>query len=107
MKTVVAALNNSLADAPVLAAAQALASLLDARVEALHVRTNGDHTARNAADAAGTPLRTVSGRSSSGSSWRARRRTWSRSRSAHARHPVARARSAVPRPQSQQRCSSQ
>jgi nucleotide-binding universal stress UspA family protein len=61
MKTVVAALDNSLAGTPVLAAARALASLLDARLEALHVRTNGDRTARNAAEAAGVPLRTLSG----------------------------------------------
>jgi nucleotide-binding universal stress UspA family protein len=61
MKTVVAALDNSLAGRPVLAAARALASLLDARVEALHVPANGDRTARNAAAAAGIPLRIVSG----------------------------------------------
>jgi nucleotide-binding universal stress UspA family protein len=61
MKTVVAALDNSLAAKPVLAAARALASLLDARVEALHVPANGDRTARNAAAAAGIPLRIVSG----------------------------------------------
>ena len=61
MKTVVAALDNSLAGTPVLAAAGALASLLDARVEALHVRTNGDRTARNAAEAARVPLREVTG----------------------------------------------
>jgi nucleotide-binding universal stress UspA family protein len=61
MKTVLAALDNSLAGKPVLATAQALAALLDTRVEALHVRTNGDRTARNAAEAAGVPLRAVSG----------------------------------------------
>ena len=61
MKRVLAALDNSLACTPVLAAARALATLLDARVEALHVRTNGDRTARNAAEAAGIPLRTASG----------------------------------------------
>ena len=61
MKTVVAALDNSLAGKPVLAAASALASLLDARVEALHVCMNGDRTAHNAAQAAGVPLRIVSG----------------------------------------------
>lgn len=44
MKTVLAALDNSLAGTPVLAAARALASLLEARVEAVHVRTNGDRT---------------------------------------------------------------
>jgi nucleotide-binding universal stress UspA family protein len=61
MKRVLAALDNSLACTPVLGAARALATLLDARVEALHVRTNGDRTARNAAEAAGIPLRTASG----------------------------------------------
>lgn len=61
MKTVLAALDNSLAGTPVLAAARALASLLEARVEAVHVRTNGDRTARNTAQAAGIPLSTVSG----------------------------------------------
>ena len=60
MKTVVAALDNSQSDTAVLAAARALALLLDARVEALHVRTNGDRSARKAAEAAGVPLRTVS-----------------------------------------------
>jgi nucleotide-binding universal stress UspA family protein len=61
MKTLVAALDNSLAGRPVLAAARALASLLDAQLEALHVETNGDRTARGTAEAAGVPLRTVSG----------------------------------------------
>jgi hypothetical protein len=61
MKTVLAAVDNSLAGRPVIAAAQALASLLDARVEALHARTNGDRTANNTAEAAGVPLRTTSG----------------------------------------------
>jgi nucleotide-binding universal stress UspA family protein len=61
MKTVLAALDASLAGKPVLAAAKALASLLDAGVEALHVQTEGDRTVRNAADAAGVTLRVVSG----------------------------------------------
>jgi hypothetical protein len=59
MKTVLAALDNSLAGTHVVAAARALASLLDARAEAVHVRTNGDRTARSAA--ADLPLRTASG----------------------------------------------
>jgi nucleotide-binding universal stress UspA family protein len=59
MKKVLAALDNSLAGTPVVAAARALASLLDARAEAVHVRTNGDRTARSTAG--DLPLRTASG----------------------------------------------
>ena len=61
MKKVLAALDNSLACAPVLAVARSLAVLLDAEVEALHVRVDGDRTARNAAEAAGAAFRTVTG----------------------------------------------
>jgi nucleotide-binding universal stress UspA family protein len=61
MKRVLAALDNSLAGTPVLAAARALASLLDARAQALHVRMDGVRTARNTAEAAGVPLKTVTG----------------------------------------------
>ena len=61
MKTVVAAVDNSLAGTPVLAAARALASLLEAEVEAVHVGTNGGRTAHNTAEAARVPLRTVPG----------------------------------------------
>ncbi len=41
MKTTLAALDNSLASRSVLASAQALSTLLDSHVEALHVQTNG------------------------------------------------------------------
>ena len=61
MKKVLAALDNSLAGKSVLAAASAFAALLDAEVEALHVRTDGERTARNTAEAAGIPLRTTTG----------------------------------------------
>jgi nucleotide-binding universal stress UspA family protein len=61
MKTIVAALDNSLACRPVLAAASGLGSLLGAQVEALHVQTNGDRTVRSAAEAASMPLHLVSG----------------------------------------------
>jgi nucleotide-binding universal stress UspA family protein len=61
MKTVLAAIDNSLAGKPVLAGAGALAKLLGADVEALHVEVDGGRTARNVADAAGVGLRTVSG----------------------------------------------
>ncbi len=61
MKAVVAAIDNSLAGASVVAAARALASLLDARVQAVHVRTDGDRTAQSTAAAADVRLRTASG----------------------------------------------
>lgn len=61
MKTVLAALDNSLAARPVLATARALASVLDAEVDGLHVQTNGDRTVRSAAEAAGVPIRTRRG----------------------------------------------
>ena len=61
MKKVLAALDNSLSATPVIATARALARLLDAQVEALHVQAAGERTARNAAAAAGVPFRTVAG----------------------------------------------
>jgi nucleotide-binding universal stress UspA family protein len=61
MKTVLVALDNSPTAKAVVAAARALADLLEARVEALHVRVNGSQTARNTAERAAVPLRTVSG----------------------------------------------
>jgi nucleotide-binding universal stress UspA family protein len=61
MNKVLVALDNSLAGKAVIGSARALAVLLDADVEALHVRVNGERTARNTAEAAGLPLRTVSG----------------------------------------------
>jgi nucleotide-binding universal stress UspA family protein len=61
MKKVLATLDNSLAGRPVITAAQALAGILGAEVEAFHVRTNGDRTAHSTAEAAGIPLRVSSG----------------------------------------------
>ena len=61
MKRVLAAVDNSLAVKPVIATACALAELLGAQVEAVHVKTDGRRTAQSAADAAGVPLRAVSG----------------------------------------------
>lgn len=61
MRKVLAALGNSLADTPVIGCARAVAELLDAEVEALHVRVDGSRTARSTAEAAGIPLRVVSG----------------------------------------------
>jgi nucleotide-binding universal stress UspA family protein len=61
MTTVLAALDNSLAGNPVLVTARALARVLGARVGAIHVTTDHDDTARNVAQAAGVPLRVLSG----------------------------------------------
>jgi nucleotide-binding universal stress UspA family protein len=61
MKKVLAALDNGLGGKSVLASARALATLLDAQVEALHVKTNGHRTARDAAEASAIPLRTTTG----------------------------------------------
>jgi nucleotide-binding universal stress UspA family protein len=61
MTKVLAALDSSLAGTSVLAAAQALASLLECDVEALHVRIDGERTVRNMAETAGVRLRTVTG----------------------------------------------
>ena len=61
MKKVLAALDNSLAGKSLLAAASTFATLLGAEVEALHVRTDGERTARNAAEAAGIRLRATTG----------------------------------------------
>lgn len=61
MTKVIAALDNSLAAKPVLATAIALARLLGAEVEALHVTSDGDRNARGAAEAAGVELQTRSG----------------------------------------------
>ncbi|MGE5272924.1 MAG: universal stress protein [Verrucomicrobiota bacterium] len=61
MKNVLAALDNSLAGKALLAAASTLAALLDAEVQALHVQTDGDRTARGAAEAADIPFRTIKG----------------------------------------------
>jgi nucleotide-binding universal stress UspA family protein len=61
MKVVLAAIDNSLAGKPVIAAARALADVLGAHVEAVHVAADGTRTARSAAAVAGVPLRTVTG----------------------------------------------
>lgn len=57
MTTVIAAIDNSAAARPVLAAAAHLADLVHAHVEALHVREDGDRTAVAAARQAGVALR--------------------------------------------------
>ena len=61
MKKVIAALDNSLAGKSLLAAARTFATLLDAEVEAVHVQTDGERTARNTAEAAGIRLHTTTG----------------------------------------------
>jgi nucleotide-binding universal stress UspA family protein len=61
LSTVLAAIDNSLACRSVLATARALATVLAADVEALHVPVDGDRTARGAAEAAEVPLRIVEG----------------------------------------------
>lgn len=60
MTRVLAAIDNTAAARPVLAAATAFADLLNAEVEALHAREDGDRIARAAAKAAGVPLRMTS-----------------------------------------------
>jgi hypothetical protein len=61
MTKVLAALDNSLAGRPILAAGSALAELLGIDFEALHVQVDGDRGARNAAASAGVALRIVEG----------------------------------------------
>jgi hypothetical protein len=61
MKKVLATLDNCLADRPVIASALAFAKLVDAEVEGLHVRSNGDRRAHRTAEHAGIPLRISSG----------------------------------------------
>ena len=61
MNTILVALDNSLAARAVVASARALAVLLDARLEALHVRVDGERTARSTAEAERLPFRVVSG----------------------------------------------
>jgi nucleotide-binding universal stress UspA family protein len=60
MTTIVAGIDNSAAARPVLAVAAALAELLGGKVEALHVRENGEFGARAAAEAAGLSLHSTS-----------------------------------------------
>jgi nucleotide-binding universal stress UspA family protein len=57
MSTVLAAIDDSAAARPVLAAAQAVAALWRGTVEAIHVGDDGGHTADAAARAAGVTLR--------------------------------------------------
>jgi nucleotide-binding universal stress UspA family protein len=61
MKSVIAALDNSLAAKPVLETAAAFGKLLGATVEPVHVRTDGDTVARSAAEAASLSLQTLPG----------------------------------------------
>lgn len=61
MSRILACIDNSAAARPVLAAARVLAPVLNATVQAVHVRENGDRTARAAASALGVPLQTLDG----------------------------------------------
>lgn len=61
MKKILVALDNSLAGKALLAAARTLAGLLDAEVQAVHVQTDGDRTARSTAEAAGIPFQAMRG----------------------------------------------
>jgi nucleotide-binding universal stress UspA family protein len=61
MTTVLAALDNSLAGNPVLVTARALARMLGAELNAIHVQTDHDATAWNVAEAMGIPLRVAKG----------------------------------------------
>jgi nucleotide-binding universal stress UspA family protein len=60
-RRVVAAVDNSLAGNPVLVTARALARVLGARVEGVHVLTDGEPPPDAAAAAVGVPLRVVRG----------------------------------------------
>ena len=60
-RKVLAAVDNSLAANPVLVTARALARALDARVEAIHVRSYRAEAPAQAAAAVGVPLRVVNG----------------------------------------------
>lgn len=61
MSRVIAALDNSAAARPVLVTASALAPVLGAAVEAVHVSNGPGHTARASADSFGVPFRLVPG----------------------------------------------
>jgi nucleotide-binding universal stress UspA family protein len=61
MTRVLAAIDNSAAASPVLVAAGALAHVLGAEVEAVHVREDGRRTAQASADRAGIPFRLITG----------------------------------------------
>ncbi len=61
MKKILVALDNSLAGKALLAAARTFAALLDVEVQAVHVQTDGDRTARSIAEAAGIPFQVLKG----------------------------------------------
>jgi len=61
MTRVLAALDNSVAAQPVLSTATAIARLLGAELEAVHVRTDGERIARSVADSAGLELAELEG----------------------------------------------
>jgi len=61
MRKVIAALDTSMAARPVLLSTLALGRMLDAEVEALHVREDSDRTPRGAAAAEQVPLRIAHG----------------------------------------------
>jgi nucleotide-binding universal stress UspA family protein len=61
MSRILACIDNSAAARPVLAAARMLAPVLNATVQAVHVREDGDRTARAAATASGIALQTLDG----------------------------------------------
>ena len=61
MTTILAAIDDSTAAAPVLAVGRAMASLLDASLEAVHVREGDKQTAVAVAERAGVPLRVIDG----------------------------------------------
>jgi nucleotide-binding universal stress UspA family protein len=61
MDKVIAALDNSVAAAPVLATATSFAQLLGVDVEAVHAKRDGQRTPEAIATAAGVPLRTLTG----------------------------------------------
>lgn len=61
MTSVLAALDNTVAAAPVLATAEAFASLVGSDPAPMHVRVNGDRGARLVAEASGRPLTELAG----------------------------------------------
>ena len=61
MSTIIAALDNSVAARPVLSTSVSLARLLDADVEAVHVKTDGADVVRRAVETAELPLRMLKG----------------------------------------------
>ena len=61
MKRILVGLDSSPAGKAVIASARALGLLLDAQIEALHVRSDGERTVRQIAEAADLPLRIATG----------------------------------------------